>query len=231
MNQLRAVQPHGPYLLGGLSYGGNVAFELCRLLHAAGEEVALLALLDSHPPAAYAGSHSDDISLLRAFPAVLRQYAGQPARLSRTRLERLRPDQRLAALVGAIQRAGVLPAEVDAAGIELLFNAWRTHLLAVQAHRPAPLGHPQRTMMFHARQPESPALLRLLGIALPRGIESRGWRPLINGGPFSVCDVDGSHFTLLHASNVGGLAATLRRCLADIDGAGDGARVGREAAA
>ncbi|WP_158625188.1 thioesterase domain-containing protein [Corallococcus terminator] len=43
---LRTVQPEGPYLLGGWSFGGIVAFEMARRLEAEGQKVALLALLD-----------------------------------------------------------------------------------------------------------------------------------------------------------------------------------------
>ncbi|WP_330333710.1 amino acid adenylation domain-containing protein [Streptomyces sp. NBC_00536] len=46
---IRAVQPAGPYHLLGWSFGGTVAHELARQLQEAGEEVALLAMLDSHP--------------------------------------------------------------------------------------------------------------------------------------------------------------------------------------
>ena len=44
---VREVQPHGPYCLSGYSFGGFVAFEMAQQLHAAGETVALLALLDT----------------------------------------------------------------------------------------------------------------------------------------------------------------------------------------
>jgi thioesterase domain-containing protein len=48
--EVREVQPHGPYLLGGYSGGGIVAFEMAQRLTSAGEEVAVLALLDTlHP--------------------------------------------------------------------------------------------------------------------------------------------------------------------------------------
>ncbi|MGW0754686.1 thioesterase domain-containing protein, partial [Streptomyces sp. NPDC002587] len=46
---IREVQPVGPYHLIGWSFGGTVAHELARQLQEAGEEVALLAMLDSHP--------------------------------------------------------------------------------------------------------------------------------------------------------------------------------------
>src|SRR5258708_14783093 len=47
---VRRVQPKGPYLLGGWSFGGLVAFEMAQRLDALGETVALLALLDSGVP-------------------------------------------------------------------------------------------------------------------------------------------------------------------------------------
>ncbi len=43
---VRAVQPTGPYRLLGYSMGGKVAHEMARRLREAGEEVALLAILD-----------------------------------------------------------------------------------------------------------------------------------------------------------------------------------------
>lgn len=48
--ELRQVQPRGPYLIGGFSGGGLTAWEIARQLEDAGEEVALLALLDTPLP-------------------------------------------------------------------------------------------------------------------------------------------------------------------------------------
>ncbi|MFC4909842.1 amino acid adenylation domain-containing protein [Actinomadura gamaensis] len=45
---IRTVQPHGPYHLAGWSLGGLIAYEMACRLQAAGEEVALLALIDSY---------------------------------------------------------------------------------------------------------------------------------------------------------------------------------------
>nr|WP_225732372.1 non-ribosomal peptide synthetase [Nocardia sp. JCM 34519.1] len=47
--EIRAVQPNGPYRLLGWSLGGVLAHAVATELQAAGEEVALLAMLDSHP--------------------------------------------------------------------------------------------------------------------------------------------------------------------------------------
>jgi len=47
VNEIRRVQPHGPYFLGGYCMGGTVAYEVAQQLEAAGEPVALLALFDT----------------------------------------------------------------------------------------------------------------------------------------------------------------------------------------
>jgi amino acid adenylation domain-containing protein len=50
LKEIREIQPAGPYLLGGYCFGGSVAFEMAQQLHAQGEKVALLAMIDSIAP-------------------------------------------------------------------------------------------------------------------------------------------------------------------------------------
>jgi amino acid adenylation domain-containing protein len=50
IEQLRTVQPAGPYRLLGWSSGGRVAHEVAVRLQEAGEEVSALILLDIYPP-------------------------------------------------------------------------------------------------------------------------------------------------------------------------------------
>jgi len=48
--EMRMVQPHGPYLLGGFSGGGITAYEIGQQLKAEGEVVSLLVMLDTPLP-------------------------------------------------------------------------------------------------------------------------------------------------------------------------------------
>lgn len=47
--ELRSVQPHGPYHLFGWSFGGNLVQEVAVQLQEAGEQIALLTILDAFP--------------------------------------------------------------------------------------------------------------------------------------------------------------------------------------
>jgi acetoacetyl-CoA synthetase len=49
MEAVKEFQPHGPYVFIGHSLGGLVALEMAHRVKAVGEEVALLAMLDSYP--------------------------------------------------------------------------------------------------------------------------------------------------------------------------------------
>ncbi len=50
IDALRAAQPRGPYVLAGYSFGGLIAYEMARQI---GDEVSLVALLDTRFPRAY----------------------------------------------------------------------------------------------------------------------------------------------------------------------------------
>jgi aspartate racemase len=47
VREVRAAQPHGPYHLVGISFGGLVTFEMACQFHRQGDEVGFLALLDT----------------------------------------------------------------------------------------------------------------------------------------------------------------------------------------
>jgi len=97
VEEIRAVQPEGPYFLGGFSFGGKVVFEMARQLHALGEEVAFLALIDSYGPG-YFGPRAlvERISyhvgvLTRLRRKEWRPYLRDRARAVKRRLASLRP--------------------------------------------------------------------------------------------------------------------------------------------
>ncbi|MEV0371713.1 amino acid adenylation domain-containing protein [Streptomyces sp. NPDC050636] len=62
LQQIRRVQPNGPYHLLGWSFGGGVAHEIAVQLQAQGEQVAVLALMDSYP----AGDRPQEAASLRS---------------------------------------------------------------------------------------------------------------------------------------------------------------------
>jgi amino acid adenylation domain-containing protein len=50
IGEIRTVQPKGPYRLAGACMGGAVAYEMAQQLKASGEEMEMLALIETWPP-------------------------------------------------------------------------------------------------------------------------------------------------------------------------------------
>ena len=50
LSEIYQIQAHGPYIFGGMCLGGLIAYEMAQQAQAAGEEVALVVLLDARNP-------------------------------------------------------------------------------------------------------------------------------------------------------------------------------------
>lgn len=64
LKELQNFQPNGPYILGGSSFGGIVAFEMALQLHAQGQKIPLLLMIDSPGPGHLPKPFEDDAELL-----------------------------------------------------------------------------------------------------------------------------------------------------------------------
>ena len=51
--EIMAVEPEGPYYLCGNCFGGTIAFEIAQQLRQQGQDVALLALIDTAFPCGF----------------------------------------------------------------------------------------------------------------------------------------------------------------------------------
>jgi amino acid adenylation domain-containing protein len=68
IEELRTVQPNGPYFLIGYSWGGLVAYEIAQQLTANGEVVELVALVDTLLPISYRQSFGDRAVRIISYP-------------------------------------------------------------------------------------------------------------------------------------------------------------------
>ncbi|MBL1217752.1 MAG: amino acid adenylation domain-containing protein [Planctomycetes bacterium] len=50
LREVRRMQPNGPYFFVGASFGGVVGFDMCHRLSAMGEQVGMLAMIDTYGP-------------------------------------------------------------------------------------------------------------------------------------------------------------------------------------
>ncbi|HYO70283.1 MAG TPA: amino acid adenylation domain-containing protein, partial [Archangium sp.] len=121
---LRAVQPTGPYLLIGASFGGVLAYEMGRRLSAEGHAVPLCALLDSPGPEHFPPPPEDDAVLLAGMVA---SWVDLPAGA----LRGLPAEAQLQRVLDEAARKGIEPPFPDVERGLRFLRVWRSHAEAL----------------------------------------------------------------------------------------------------
>lgn len=134
LKNLREAQPQGPYLVGGWSFGGYVAYEMARQLVQQKEEMAGVILFDiSARPPTQPPSDGDDAEQLL-------ELAKQTADLGLALLpkEIHGPQERLQNLVDQLIAAGILMPETDLSQVGNFVRGLRRRILSIINYKPGP---------------------------------------------------------------------------------------------
>jgi thioesterase domain-containing protein len=189
---VRGEQPHGPYCLAGLSFGGILAFEIAHQLRDRGEQVALLGLFDSVLPRAKR----------RRIAPWLASHVGALSRFDFSRLRKA---------IGAIVRRGSGVATANGS------SGW-SHQDRARARESiytrAMLDYESRMRPFA----EKATFFRAAGRVTSPGwsVDSAGgWADLVTGG-LDVVEVPGDHMGIMRRPGVELIAQALRARLSAI---------------
>lgn len=201
IRDLRAVQPTGPYYIGGYSFGGLAAYEMARQLLRAGEQLAGVILLDSSNPGSLKWSRKDRLiqhwrNFLSEGPTYLAQRLR--ANLARRRQARLQRERARAALVDVDQafayRIDRVTEFSNRAELRYVAGPLDAQVILVKSDFRAPPTH---------------------GIGYPPH-ESNGWRELVSSGKLSILMVHCSHLDMVTPEHAAESAAQIGTGLASL---------------
>jgi thioesterase domain-containing protein/acyl carrier protein len=208
---LRRIQPDGPYLLGGWSYGGLVAFEMANQLSRNGHEVALLALMDPMTPIP-GNEYTDYASIDTEDPVTLLEHIGEliggQLELRLDYLRQLTGDELLNHILQQAKMTSILPPEIDAVDLVPWLRGYRAKLQSARNYVPAV--YSGRITLFTTKS-----------ISLESNSAGDGssgddsvavWRGL-SSAPVEVHAVSGTHHTMIQEPDVRELAGLLRECI------------------
>lgn len=205
---IRMMQPVGPYLLGGWSFGGLVAFEMARQLVELGQEVPLLVLVDAGAPAFVRQIiEADDAVLLTVLANQLTRYSMQDEELRplTEALRKLDTNEQLQYVIDYFIERDKIGANLDMeyafAFLQRHLRVFRTRIRVTRRYDP-PI-YSGRITVFRATE-EPPEV---------RGLDpSKGWAEL-STQPVEVHLVPGNHETMGLDPNVKALSARLQSCI------------------
>jgi thioesterase domain-containing protein len=186
LEEIRQVQPQSPYILGGWSMGGIVAFEMAQQLRRCGEQVALLVLIDSWVP--YNRNQDyDETETVIDFAKYLGDVLGKELKISYKVIQPLELDEQLKYVLDQVKNIELMHFDQ----IRRFFQVFKANVLAVQNY--APSIYPSQITLFRAKS------------KLNRDDSTNRWGELAAGG-IDIHTIPGNHHTIIKNPNVQTLA-------------------------
>jgi thioesterase domain-containing protein len=191
-DQIRKVQPAGPYHLFGWSLGGNIAFAIAEELERRGEQIGLLVVLDANLSAIDAIPPSNEPWMI--YNIILAQFGYVPA-LTPADAE---PEARMLELVR--RRPGLGLEEWPEQRVRALLRVIRNNVVVACTHKPGRVRC--RLLLFSARS--NPP-------GLAEKVES--WRSFVDG-PVEAIELDCDHRHMLLPEPAARIGPALTEALA-----------------
>ena len=208
---IQTVQPQGPYLLGGHSFGSWVAFEIAQQLRRRGHEVALLAILDT--PAPVPSNKPIDVDLdetsrlIKTF-RLIERWLGKNLEISYEDLQFLEPAEQFDYIKERLIEVNLLPPEAETRQVRGLVQVFDANCYASDRYLTQEV-YPSRITLLRASEihPEDTELQTEL-----LQDSTWGWDKFATG-PLEIHAVPGDHITMMANPHVQVLAKRLKVCL------------------
>ncbi|WP_157722062.1 non-ribosomal peptide synthase/polyketide synthase [Tumebacillus avium] len=208
---IRFVQPEGPYLLGGWSLGGVVAYEMARQLREQGELAADVFLLDTAMPTWQQDrpqQDAKDFALMFANNWA-RQLGEDLSELLQQR-ETLSEQQILDYVFEQGRARQLFPPDLDQAAVLRGYHVFKNNIMAQQAYAPQPYDG-RLTLLIAQESADQFVAKQSVGYVLDTTL---GWGQVAQ--TVISHQVSGEHSTLMEQPAVQGVAQCLRLCLQDL---------------
>ncbi|WP_166481988.1 amino acid adenylation domain-containing protein [Scytonema sp. UIC 10036] len=217
---IKAVQPKGPYFLGGHSFGARVAFEITQQLLRQGEEIALIAIIDSVGPVPLAKPvEIDDVHWLIQTAKLLQLAFSKDLEMETEPLLSLTPDEQLKYVLDYLKRLEVIPPDAYTTTdlkrlsqvLKIEYQAF--HEYAPQQVNPLPITLFRASDMdyLEAVDPEKLEPAQLKNYELLQDLVW-GWSAF-SSEPVDIQFVPGDHVTMMTQPHVQVLAERLKGCI------------------
>jgi thioesterase domain-containing protein/acyl carrier protein len=193
IKSIRSIFPDGPYLLGGHSLGGLIAFEMAVQLEGTGQQVENLLIIDTHPPLPtnieVDANLEDDIGILCFIVDQIGAYFQKIIKVTPEELVELDQVSQFEYVLQLLQYHEVIPPDSGRNLVSGLINVYKANVQASLAYQPQLIKAAIalfKTAALAENFPDDPTV---------------GWRKLTSN-QVSIYDLPGEHQTVLQQPHV-----------------------------
>ncbi|XXY46504.1 alpha/beta fold hydrolase [Sorangium sp. So ce269] len=210
VEEIRALQPEGPYQLGGHSFGGLVAYEAGRQLRAQGHEVASVLLVDTIVVRSSAIPPDSPAAVpIFELVALMSRFHGRSETIGYDAIAPLSSEEQLALLRRATAATETVSPEIR---MDRLIAIYEAHVRAMAAYRPPPSD--LRVTLLLAEESMPITLHASRGIELCLDEPMLGWGR-VRAGSFDHRRTPGDHVSMVQRPHVERLGELLETVVGD----------------
>jgi nonribosomal peptide synthetase DhbF len=194
VNEIRMLQPEGPYKLAGWSMGGTIAVEMARILEKMGQVCSFIGLIDAHP---FNGDHEVEG---RKEPLIV---WAQSLGINMNAFEAMTTEEKLSVLLSKAKENELLPVTSEIEDVKRVIKIMASNNFACDHyHFQSPVK--SDLTVFHCLEKDKDHFHDL--------VDPEEWKIRTEGGITPV-KIQGHHNNLMAQHNVTSLAEKLKQYL------------------
>lgn len=183
------------YILGGYSFGGNLAYEIASNAEKRGHTVSKVIMFDSHPPEAYKQHIIKPINYQGIFPDILSCYFGR--QFGKINCE----GKSLSEVLDIMRAEKMIDTKLTNEQLMVFFNKWIFNHKLLKAHNADAVINSD-LILFGATEKEDASILENLNMNIvPKNIWNKYFKK-----ETKILNVGGNHYTLFNNANIEFLA-------------------------
>lgn len=189
LDEIIKIQKNGPYIIGGYSFGGNLAYEIVAQLEDMGKLVEKVIFFDSHPPLAYNSYNGEDVNYDKVLPIIINSYLNNKNNTP-INIEKFKGKD-FKNIIENINPKAMMDGLITEEDMKYFYDKWIYNHMLLKNHKPVKKVN-ANAVIFKATENEDEYILNTLKIKV---CDKELWRNYINGN-IEVIDVSGNHYSM-----------------------------------
>ncbi|MGK7886280.1 MAG: amino acid adenylation domain-containing protein, partial [Crocosphaera sp.] len=203
---IQKVQPEGPYLLGGHSFGASIAFEMAKQLEQQGQEIGLVVIFDALAPQHHTEEFEqdwDDADWIYYISQIINKLQKLTIEMSTEQLRELSYEGQLEYFKTYLEQAQLIAPQGDIKQVKGLIEVFKTHSQIVYSPQESICGN---LVVFRAADSDDSTSM------VETSDPSLGWQQWTSHS-VEIHTIPGDHLTIMSVPHVQVLADTLNQSI------------------
>lgn len=191
-NEIRRYQEKGPYIVGGWSFGGNLAYEIAVQIERDQQQVTRVIMFDSFPPSSYNTYKGEGINYDEIFPDTISKFFTNKS-ISK-KIKKLCKGKSISQVFEFMKKEKLIDTQMNSIDLLKHFDKWVFNHHSLKKYFPHEKINAS-LIYFEAEDQDDPDFLNELQMLKINLVSREEWKKYFNGS-FMKINTAGNHHSI-----------------------------------